>query len=76
MKTIKRLFRNLLFWLKTKPFHRINKLDTFRIVDEFGSAGFMKTCEIKAICLDSQDGTYEKSREYAFEMHQRVIKTC
>lgn len=73
---IKKVFKQLITWFKTQKFSRLKYLDTFRIVDEFGSAGFMKISNIEAKCIDSEDGTFERSKEYAIEEHTRVYKTC
>lgn len=71
-----KLIKRLIFFLKTKPFHKLKNHDTFNIIDDLGKAGFQKTGCISALCLDSENGTYEIGKEYAIEMHERVCKTC
>ena len=45
-------------------FGDIKILDFFSLTGEFGKAEFMKTGEHECKCMVSNDGTFEKSRDY------------
>ena len=54
-------------------YKNIKPLEYFTIFGEFGKANFMKQCN-SALCISSNNATYEKGRQYKFLDNQIVIK--
>jgi len=48
-------------------FGKLPNLEFFSVSDEFGEAFFMKRTKHVSICIESNDGTYEKGKRYYFQ---------
>jgi len=64
-----------IFGIKEKPvtFADLKPKEFFIIEDEFGDAEFMKLNSHLSICLQSNDCTYEKSRNY-YVQDETIVK--
>lgn len=62
--------------MKETNFRDIETLDFFKIKGELGSADFIKRSFSKALCLESQNGSYHKGLEYIILEDQIIIPDC
>ena len=60
----------------TSKFEDLGKTEFFTLETDLGKANFMKHRDNKALCINSENSTYQKGVEYAILSDQIIIPDC